>query len=92
MIQSAVTDVVCPTVATDCPDGFFHEVIFEFAGSAQKLCTAFAGFIHSFGQKRADLRSVVFSALIHTVPVFQAGLDGVFQFGVDFTFYKGFQG
>ena len=30
MIKTAETDVVCPTVAAECPNGFFSEIVFAF--------------------------------------------------------------
>ena len=30
MVEAAVADVVSPSVATEYPNGFFHEILFQF--------------------------------------------------------------
>ena len=80
MVQTAVADIIGPTVAAQNPDGFFDEVVSQ----AQQAFAGFATFFGAFVQNIFEFRNA-FALFFHTRISALVGVDNrIHQGGVFF--------
>ena len=81
VVQTAVTDIVCPAVTADDPQGFVNEVVGKFRNLGDQVFALFARF--DFGQSSFDRRLIGLGFIINLIPGGESRFQRFLEIGVD---------